>query len=654
MRGASDPKIFEAFRRLRQRIKNWIRASRKAYLNSISSNIFTNPRPFWSFFKSKSKSSSLPETMFTDDKAAFSTDLDKAEAFSSFFCSIFTDHSCCSLSSSLGTLSPCSESAAILNNITFSPGEVLLELKRLKTSKSTGPDGLPARILVECATEIHSSVCELFNLSLSSGKFITEWKDANISPVFKKGSKSMFSNYRGISLLPILSKVLEKCVARKLVDFIDSRLFALQHSFRHGLSCTTQLLCVLHDIGRSLDRGDEIDVIYLDLTRAFDTVCHSRLLLKLQRFGIAGSLLSWFSDYLSSRQQRVVINGISSSWQPVISGVPQGSVLGPILFILYINDLPQCINFSRVAMFADDSKCYNTIRSCVDSSNLQSDLTNISNWASLNELSFQPKKCENLRISRKRFSAHRIYSLNNVQLKTVDFVRDLGVYISKTLLWSHHINCIAAKSNKMLGFLRRTCSRNLPVNSLRMLYIALVRSNITYASQVWAPSSSGSIYLMKTLEGVQRRASKLILHNLDLNYKTRLIRLKLLPFSFFCEYLDLLFLFRCLQDEIHLNIFQFVQFCSSVTRRGSSGLELRLLPARTSTFRDSYFVRICPLWNALPIEIRSSNSTATFKRLLRSLLRKRLNDIFDVDNIRTWRIICPLCRRPNLTSACTC
>ena len=172
VRGASDPKIFEAFRRLRQRIKNWIRASRKAYLNSISSNIFTNPRPFWSFFKSKSKSSSFPDTMFTDDKAAFSTDFDKAEAFSSFFCSIFTDHSCCSLSSSLVTLSSCSESAAILNTIILSFGEVLLELKRQKTSKSTGPDGLPARILVECATEIHSPVCELLNLSLSSGKFI--------------------------------------------------------------------------------------------------------------------------------------------------------------------------------------------------------------------------------------------------------------------------------------------------------------------------------------------------------------------------------------------------------------------------------------------------------------------------------------------------
>ena len=165
----------------------------------------------------------------------------------------------------------------------------------------------------------------------------------------------------------------------------------------------------------------------------------------------------------------------------------------------------------------------------------------------------------------------------------------------------------------MLCFLRRTCSRNLPVVSHRMLYISLVRSNLTYASQVWVPSFSGSIYLKKTLEGVQRRASKFIFHNLDLSYKTRLIRFNLLPVSFFYEYLEHLFLLRCLQNEIHLNTFQFVQFCSSVTRRGSSGLELRLLLARISTFCHYYFVRICPPFGMLS---RLKSDSATLPRLL--------------------------------------
>ena len=157
-------------------------------------------------------------------------------------------------------------------------------------------------------------------------------------------------------------------------------LIPLQHSFRRDLSCTTQLLTVLHDIGIALDKGLEIDAIYLDLTRSFGTVCHSRLLCKLQALGISGSLLSWFSDYLSSRRQRVVLNGTSSPWECVRSGVPRGSVLDPILFILFINDIPDCLLSSRIAMFTDNVKCYSVIHSSSDVANLQGDLHRMSNW----------------------------------------------------------------------------------------------------------------------------------------------------------------------------------------------------------------------------------------------------------------------------------
>ena len=369
---------------------------------------------------------------------------------------------------------------------------------------------------------------------------------------------------------------------------------------------------------------------------------------------MSGSLLSWFTDYLSSRRQRVVINGISSPWDKVLSGVPQGSVLGPILFILFINDLPDCLSFSRIAMFADDTKCYNIIRSQDDITHLQHDLQCISNWALHNELSFQPVKCENLRISRKRNSIDRSYFLNGVKLKTVDASRDLGIFVSKDLHWATHINSIIAKANKMLGFLRRNCYRHLPLDTQRTLYICLVRSHLTYACQVWSPISSGSLYLMRNLERVQRRATRLITQNPELSYKSRLRCLKLLPLCYFYEYLDLLFLFRCLKGEISINIFQFVNFSTSTTRRGSSGLDLRLLSVRSSTFRDSFFVRICPVWNSLPINIRSSCSTSAFKLRLKRLYLDRLDSTFDVENIRSWRIICPLCRRSNLLSPCTC
>ena len=159
---------------------------------------------------------------------------------------------------------------------------------------------------------------------------------------------------------------------------------------------------------------------------------------------------------------------------------------------------------------------------------------------------------------------------------------------------------------------------------------------------------------MRNLERVQRRATRLITQNPELSYKSRLRCLKLLPLCYFYEYLDLLFLFRCLKGEISINIFQFVNFSTSTTRRGSSGLDLRLLSVRSSTFRDSFFVRICPVWNSLPINIRSSCSTSAFKLRLKRLYLDRLDSTFDVENIRSWRIICPLCRRSNLLSPCTC
>ena len=261
-------------------------------------------------------------------------------------------------------------------------------------------------------------------------------------------------------------------------------------------------MCVLLDIGRSLDRSTEIDVIHLHLTLAFNTACHSRLLLKLQIifYGIAGSLLSWFTDYLSSHEQCVVVNGTSSSWQFCHFQSPQGSALGPILFIFYINNLPKWLRFSRIAMFADNTKCYKHYLSIC--SHLKSDLSTISNWASVNELSFQPKKYKNLGISCKCFSTEGANSINDVQLKTVYSIHDLDIYISKNLHWLYHANTIVAKSNKTLGFLWRTHAWNVPGTSLRMLFIALFRSTFTYTSQVWAMSSSGSIYLMNTLGGM--------------------------------------------------------------------------------------------------------------------------------------------------------
>ena len=276
-----------------------------------------------------------------------------------------------------------------------------------------------------------------------------------------------------------------------------------------------------------MDKGLENDIIYLDFAKAFDSVCHVLLLWKLQHLGVSGPLLLWSKNYLTGRKQRVVINGTQSSWADVKSGVPQGSLLGPILFLIYVNDMPDEVKNSHIAMFADDSKCYKCITSETDCAVLQEDLNALSVWANLNELEFQPRKCENLRISRKRISFNRTYRINhNVEIKRVDSHKDLGVIVTGNLLWNSHVDSISAKANRMLGFLKRNCSKEISSNSLKVLYLALVRSHLGYCSQIWAPQSVIRNILL--VESVQRRATKFIckLSKTDhYSYRDRLVQL---------------------------------------------------------------------------------------------------------------------------------
>ena len=283
----------------------------------------------------------------------------------------------------------------LLSNITLCVEEVSDCLNSLDTTKACGPDGIPSRLLKECSQQIAPSLCTIFNHSLICGRFPSEWKSANVTSVQKKNSKEPAENYRPISLLSIVSKVLERCVYNHMYADVIQLISPLQHGFLRKHSCITQLLSVLHNIGQNLDNNTQSDVLYLDFAKAFDSVDHQILVEKLKCNGVVGRLLDWFTDYLNGQTQRVVIDGAVSQSVPVTSGVPQGSILGPLLFVIFINDLPEIIpNGTNTALFADDTKLHRNISSLTDCEGLQQALSNINIWSQQSNMKFNSTKCK--------------------------------------------------------------------------------------------------------------------------------------------------------------------------------------------------------------------------------------------------------------------
>ena len=367
-KSTNSSSLWDWYRELRRSIKNMIRSKKREYISSLASSVKEKPKEFWRFFKTKTTGSSIP-VILTHNDEQFTIAERKGDAFNKYFASTFhpaTPRSSSDWSSNYGENT--------LDSICVRTEEISYILSNLSTKKATGPDEISARMLKECSNEIAPSLTALFNKSLTLSKVPQEWKEANVVPVPKKGDVDLISNYRPISLLSLVSKLLEQIVHVHVSEFVESSLSNLQHGFRKRRSCVTQLLGVLHDVGKALDSGQEADVIYLDFSKAFDSVSHKNLLLKLKQHGISDSLLSWFADYLNERRQRVFLEGVSSSFLNVTSGVPQGSVLGPLFFLIYANDLPNAASHSIVPMFADDSKCYRQISHPRDRDLLQHDL----------------------------------------------------------------------------------------------------------------------------------------------------------------------------------------------------------------------------------------------------------------------------------------
>ena len=372
-------------------------------------------------------------------------------------------------------------------NFVITTGGVEKLLRNLDPAKAPGPDEISPIVLRELAKEIAPILTIIYRRSLETELVPDDWKMAHVTPIYKKGEHYDPANYRPVSLTSVPCKIMEHILVSQIMSHLENNniLVTNQHGFRKGHSCETQLLELTNDITRNLDEGVQTDIIVLDFAKAFDKVNHSLLIMKLDHYGIRGSVNGWIANFLTGRQQAVVVDGSRSEFAGVKSGVPQGSVLGPCLFLTYINDLPAQVK-SKTRLFADDTALDKTVKALNDTVILQKDLESLEKWESMWDMEFHAFKCNVMTSSRSREIIKADYKLHDQILKRVNSTTYLGITIQKNGQWSEHIENISQKGNRLLGFLRR----NLKINSITVkeqAYKMLLRPSLEYACTVWDP-----------------------------------------------------------------------------------------------------------------------------------------------------------------------
>jgi len=424
---AKSSNSWSPYRHFQKHCRKEMRRAEWRYINNtIQAGLEeNNTKPFWSFIKAKKQDNTGIAPLLENGRLV-SDSKGKANILLEQFKSVFTKN----ISS---TLPPLNQIQDNIPPLIISVQGVTKLLQQLKTGKAPGPDSIPNIVLKTLANSIAPILTTIFQSSVNSGSLPKDWLGANISSAFKKGDRHDPSNYRPISLTSVPCKLLEHIICRHIMNFLDSHnvLTNLNHGFRSGYSTETQLITTTHDLLRSYDQGRQLDMAILDFSKAFDTVPHEHLLHKLSHYGITGTLHQWLRCFLTQRSMQVVVEGEASETTSVDSGVPQGTVLGPLLFLCHINDLPEAVK-SQVRLFADDCLLYREINTFTDHHTLQADLKCLEAWAEKWGMRFNAKKCYIMSIARSTPS-HFIYTLDNTLLKSVTSNPYLGIQFSDNL-----------------------------------------------------------------------------------------------------------------------------------------------------------------------------------------------------------------------------
>lgn len=487
--------LINAYKALRRIVKVKIKDAYKNYINITNDNLVNNASNFWAFVRNSKNNYNECNTMIYKTQK-LTNNIDIAQAFAQHFSSVYLQSSDFDFNVNTNKCDNfCQDFSAI------SVSEIMAEIKLLKGNKSAGLDKIPPYLIKGCAGFFVYPLLILFNKSLKANIFPDAFKKSKITPIFKKGNRADIENYRPITILSVFSKIFEGVIQKRIYSSIGQSITNVQHGFLKGRSTVTNLLTLNSEIVLALHENRQIDVIYTDFSKAFDSVDFGILMRKLLNFGLSDGLVKWIYSYLINRHLVVSFQNCFSTVFTSPSGVPQGSTLGPLLFILFINDLPECLKFSECLLFADDAKIYKHIYNFDDCITLQDDLLSLNRWCLANRLFLNYNKCSVISFSHKHSILMYNYCIDHVFFSRCSSILDLGVKYDSKYLFSEHISNIVSVCFKNLGFILRAC-RELNSASKISIFNYLVRSKLEYACIVWDPHYDIHIKMIEKIQNI--------------------------------------------------------------------------------------------------------------------------------------------------------
>ena len=608
---------YETYRQANIRYKNYALNRQCAHEKKLVSLLSVAPKAFHSYLRERKKGCPSVGPLKDVNGALIASQDAMCDAFAEAFVSVYIEDD---------PSSPATHQTVLgeMENLVIDSSSVYRVLQGLDSSSSPGPDGLHPMIFKSCAAVLSAPVAIICRKSLDQGTLPEDWKLSRVVPIFKCGSKADPLNYRPVSLTATCCKIMERVVVEHIVNYLEANsvLSDRQFGFRQGHSAEDQLLRTYGDVVACVDGGGAVDMVYLDFTKAFDVVNHRTLLQKLWCLGFSRQLLIWIEAFLVGRRMFVSVGKGNSSLQSVRSGVPQGSVLGPMLFLVYVNCLAENLECSWFA-YADDFKLYCRCEAGrrEGRQSLQRDIDSLSTRAASWNLKLNPNKCVVLRFGVReslRGEAGSGYFLEGRELVLKDSHKDLGVTVDSSLRFHDHIREISRKATGLVNQILRATVCRQP-DFMLSLFISHIRPLMDFGSVLWNVGYVGDV--MK-LERVQRRWTREIEGMDRLTYGARLRRLSL--FSIYGRLLrsDLIKLWKAFNPVVDVQLLQLLERQSHRATRGN-GFKLSVPRCHSELRRRFWSVRCVRLWNRLPSDIVGARSVEGFKARLDSHMGDR-------------------------------